>query len=85
MTMNLLQIGIYSVPDASRLTGVSSWRIRRLLKGYEFKVKQGRHRSPAIWNNQIDPIDHAKHAKQNCRKGTEKPQRIEPLMNADPR
>ena len=59
MTTNLLQTGIYTVPDAARLTGVSPWRIRRWLKGYEFKVKQGRHRSPAVWNSQIEPIEHA--------------------------
>jgi uncharacterized protein (DUF433 family) len=29
------------------------------LKGYEFKVKHGRHRSPAVWNSQLEPIDHA--------------------------
>jgi len=56
MTSNLLQTGIYTVPDAARLTGVSPWRIRRWLKGYEFKVKHGRHRSPAVWNSQLDPI-----------------------------
>ena len=58
MTSNLLQTGIYTVPDAARLTGVSPWRIRRWLKGYEFKVKHGRHRSPAVWNSQLDPIGH---------------------------
>ena len=57
MTTNLLETGIYTVPDAARLTGVSPWRIRRWLKGYEFKVKDGRHRSPAVWNSQIDPLD----------------------------
>lgn len=46
------------MPDAARLTGVSPWRIRRWLKGYEFKVKHGRHRSPAVWNSEIEPIDH---------------------------
>jgi uncharacterized protein (DUF433 family) len=58
MTTDLLQTGIYTVPDAARLTGVSPWRIRRWLKGYEFKVKHGRHRSPAVWNSQIEPSDH---------------------------
>ncbi len=58
MTTNLLQTGIYTVPETARLTDVSPWRIRRWLKGYEFRVKHGRHRSPAVWNSQIDPIDH---------------------------
>lgn len=58
MKIELLQTGIYTVSEASRLAGVSPWRIRRWLKGYEFKVKHGRHRSPAVWNSQLDPIDH---------------------------
>lgn len=59
MTTTLLQTGIYTVPEASRLTGVTPWRIRRWVRGYEFKVKHGRHRSPAVWNTQLDSIDHA--------------------------
>jgi uncharacterized protein (DUF433 family) len=59
MRTTLLETGIYTVPEASRLTGVTSWRIRRWLKGYEFRVKHGRHRSPAVWNTQLDPIDHS--------------------------
>jgi len=55
----LLQIGIYTVGEASRLASVSPQRIRRWLKGYAFKVKHGRHRSPAVWNSQLEPIDHA--------------------------
>lgn len=58
MKIELLQTGIYTVSEASRLAHVSPWRIRRWLKGYEFKVKHGRHRSPAVWNSQLDPIDH---------------------------
>ena len=59
MTTPLLQTGIYTVSEASRLADVSPQRIRRWLKGYEFRVKHGRHRSPAVWNSQLDPIDHA--------------------------
>src|SRR5438309_12042171 len=59
MTADLLQTGIYTVSETSRLTAVSPQRIRRWLKGYEFKVKHGRHRSPAVWNSQLEPIDHA--------------------------
>ncbi|MBI2928715.1 MAG: hypothetical protein HYY24_23885 [Verrucomicrobia bacterium] len=54
----LLRTGIYTIPEASRLTRVSPWRIRRWLKGYEFESKSGRHRSPAVWRGQLDPIDH---------------------------
>jgi uncharacterized protein (DUF433 family) len=59
MATNLLQIGIYTVAEASRLTGVSPRRIRRWVRGYEFRVKHGRHRSPAVWSTQLEPIDHA--------------------------
>jgi uncharacterized protein (DUF433 family) len=53
----LLQTGIYTIPEASRLTRVSPWRIRRWLKGYEFMSSTGRHHSPAIWHGQVDPIE----------------------------
>ena len=57
MAYSLLQTGIYSIPEASRLTSVSTWRIRRWLRGYEFKAKYGRSRSPAVWHNQLEAID----------------------------
>ena len=59
MTESLLQIGIYTIAEASRLTAISRPRIRRWIKGYEFRVKHGRHRSPAVWKSQLQPIDHA--------------------------
>jgi len=57
-SISLLQSGIYTVPEASRLANVSKGRIRRWLRGYEYQTKYGRHRSPVVWNGQIDPIDH---------------------------
>ena len=59
MKNQLLQTGIYTVSEASRLASVSQRRIRRWLRGYEFKVKHGRRRSPAVWNSQLDPINHS--------------------------
>ena len=59
MTTMLLQTGIYTVPEAARLTAVSSWRIRRWLGGYEFKAKHGRHRSEPVWRGQLERIDHS--------------------------
>jgi len=53
----LLQTGIYTIPEAARLTDVSPWRIRRWLRGYEFKAKHGRHRSAPVWTGQLAPID----------------------------
>lgn len=58
MNDNLLRTGIYTVSEAARLTRVSPSRIRRWLRGYEFPVKHGRHRSPAIWRSQLEPLDH---------------------------
>ncbi|HUI08533.1 MAG TPA: hypothetical protein VL486_16145 [Verrucomicrobiae bacterium] len=55
----LLQTGIYTIPEAARLTGVSSRRIHRWLQGYEFKAKHGRHRSAPVWQGQLKPIDHS--------------------------
>jgi len=55
----LLQTGIYTIPEAARLTGVSPWRIRRWLRGYEFPTKHGRHRMEPVWTGQLPPIDHS--------------------------
>ena len=59
MTSTLVQTGIYTIPEAARLTRVSSWRIRRWLRGYEFQAKHGRHRSEPVWQGQLPPIDHS--------------------------
>jgi uncharacterized protein (DUF433 family) len=57
MAPTLIQTGIYTIPEAARLTGVSPWRIRRRLRGYEFQAKHGRHRSEPVWQGQLVPID----------------------------
>ena len=59
MVTTFFQTGLYTIPQAARLTGVSPWRIRRWLRGYEFETKTGRHRSEAIWQGQVAPIDHS--------------------------
>jgi len=51
-----LNTGIYTIPDASRLTRVSTGRIRRWMRGYDFQSGTGRHHSPALWKGQLDPI-----------------------------
>jgi uncharacterized protein (DUF433 family) len=53
----LLAAGIYTIPEASRLTGVSTWRIRRWLKGYDFQTKRQRRHSNPIWSGQHTPLD----------------------------
>lgn len=57
---NLLNTGIYSVPEAARLSHVSTGRIRRWLRGYKFRTrKKQEHHSPALWRGQLEPIDHS--------------------------
>jgi uncharacterized protein (DUF433 family) len=53
---SLIGTGIYSVPEASRLSRVSTGRIRRWLRGYKFKTKRKQHHSPALWHGQLEPI-----------------------------
>lgn len=54
---SFIGVGIYSVPEASRLTDVSSQRIRRWIKGYTFSVGQIRKKSPPVWQSQLPEID----------------------------
>ena len=51
--------GIYTVPEASRLTRVASPRIRRWLKGYKFFSSEREHVSPPVWRGQLQPVDGA--------------------------
>jgi uncharacterized protein (DUF433 family) len=58
---NLLGVGIYSLPEASRLTGVPSDWIRRWLWGYRFKARDGSEsRSQPLWHSQIPVIDNSR-------------------------
>lgn len=52
-----LGVGIYSVPEASRLTRVSKGRIRRWAKGYEYQVRGQRRRSASLWTLQLPELD----------------------------
>jgi uncharacterized protein (DUF433 family) len=54
---HFIGVGVYSVPEAARLTGVSAARIRRWLKGYSFKSKDEIHPMPPVWEAQLPPID----------------------------
>lgn len=49
--------GIYSVPEASRLTGVSAQRLIRWLKGYDYKYKNRIRRSSAVWERELPIVD----------------------------
>lgn len=50
-----LGIGIYSVPEAARVTGIHRSRIRRWMRGYSYRRNDGRARSAAIWHGQLEP------------------------------
>ena len=52
-----LNAGIYTVPEASRLTGVSTGRIRRWLKGYTYTARKKRYSSPRLWTGQFKAVD----------------------------
>lgn len=52
-----LGIGIYSVTDAARLSGVSVQRIRRWLQGYSYRVDECVHKSPPVWKPQLPIVD----------------------------
>lgn len=56
-TSQFLGVGIYSVPEASRLTGVAHARIRRWVKGYKWSSENGEQASPPVWDKQLPEID----------------------------
>lgn len=49
--------GIYSVIDATRLTQVSSGRVRRWMQGYRFGRNEAKHTSPPVFRGDYRPID----------------------------
>lgn len=57
--VSLLGVGIYTIPEAARITGVSSPRIRRWLRGYQFRSGDALHQSPPVWKPDIPEIDGA--------------------------
>jgi uncharacterized protein (DUF433 family) len=50
-------LGLYTVPEASRLARVSVGRVRRWLRGYTFTTRTGRHKSPPVVTSQLPPLD----------------------------
>lgn len=53
----LINTGLYTVPDAVRLTRVSVGKIRRWLKGYRFKSGESIHRSEPVWKGELQPVE----------------------------
>lgn len=54
---NLLNTGLYTVPEASRLTRVSTGKIRRWIRGYDFRASGSVRHSDAVWQGEIKPLD----------------------------
>ena len=50
-------VGIYSLAEASRLTGVNAQRIGRWVSGYSFQSSGRRHESDPVWARQLPIID----------------------------
>src|SRR5215471_15176528 len=56
-TSNLVNAGIYNVSEAARLTRVSVGKIRRWLRGYDFKSGESVRHSDAVWQGELHPIE----------------------------
>ena len=54
---NLLNAGLYTVPEASRLTRISTGKVRRWIKGYDFRSGESMRHSDAVWQGEIKPVD----------------------------
>jgi uncharacterized protein (DUF433 family) len=53
---HLLNAGLYTVPEAARLTRISVGKIRRWLKGYDFRSGTSLRHSDAVWKSEIKPL-----------------------------
>lgn len=53
----LLGAGIYPLPQAARLVGENSRNVRRWLKGYSWKYKDGRSSSGPLWHTAYEQED----------------------------
>lgn len=51
-----IHIGIYSIPEAARLTGLGESRVRRWLTGYSYAATGGRRNVLPVWSGQLAPI-----------------------------
>lgn len=59
--MNLVGIGLYSFPEASKLTGVESSQLRRWLRGYSYhpKGEDAKRTASPLWESPLfkDELD----------------------------
>jgi len=54
---SLLGIGLYTVTEAARLTGIAPGRLRRWLRGYTYRAGEGRAAAEPVWQRQVPDID----------------------------
>jgi uncharacterized protein (DUF433 family) len=54
---NLLNAGLYTVPESARLTRISTGKIRRWIRGYNFRSGESIRHSDAVWQGEIKPLD----------------------------
>ena len=55
--MNYFGLGLYTIPDVSRITGLPKYSIHRWLKGYGYKYKGEHQYSEKLWSPELDLID----------------------------
>ncbi len=53
---SLLGVGVYTIPEAARLTGVPAQTIRRWLRGYEYEWAGKAGHSAPVWRAQITDL-----------------------------
>lgn len=59
LSSELLGVGLYTLPEASRLSGVPSRSIRRWLLGYKYEDRSGAGRSmPPLWEGDMPSANH---------------------------
>ena len=54
---SFLGIGVYTVPEAARLTGIPAPTIRRWIAGYTYTRKGTARTSPPLWERQITAVE----------------------------
>lgn len=50
-------VGIYTVPESAKLSGVSAGRIRRWLRGYTYEYRGTARASDPVWQRQLPTLD----------------------------
>jgi uncharacterized protein (DUF433 family)/DNA-binding transcriptional MerR regulator len=54
---NLLNAGLYTISEAARLTRIGPGKIRRWIRGYDFRSGSSIRHSEAVWQGAIKPLD----------------------------